>query len=185
LTNQTIWRNFTAAVSTGEAQEPQDILEALQVDDRLRKALLVLKKELINAQLQSKLSRDVDTKIAKRQRECYLMEQLKVGMESDGKDKLIENFKERAAELKMPETAKLSSLEPAASEANVTRNYLDWLTQIPWTCRKTFPPHMPNKSWMWITTDYPSSNLGVSRRGEAQRERAGQDCLLRWPAWGG
>jgi Lon-like ATP-dependent protease len=120
------------------------VLESLVVDDRLRKALLVLKKELINAQLQSKLSRDVDSKIAKRQREYYLMEQLKgikkeLGMESDGKDKLIEKFKERAASLKMPdgvrkvfdeELNKLMGLEPAASEANVTRNYLEWLTQV-------------------------------------------------------
>ena len=59
--------DFAAAVSTGEVQELQDVLESLVVDDRLRKALLVLKKELINAQLQSKLSRDVDSKIAKRQ----------------------------------------------------------------------------------------------------------------------
>ncbi|TFK61399.1 ATP-dependent protease La [Pluteus cervinus] len=138
--------DFAAAVSTGEVQELQDVLEALAVDDRLRKALLVLKKELINAQLQSKLARDVDSKIAKRQREYYLMEQLKgikkeLGMESDGKDKLIEKFKERAAALNMPEgvrkvfdeeISKLAGLEPAASEANVTRNYLDWLTQIPW-----------------------------------------------------
>ena len=132
--------DFAAAVSTGEVQELQDVLESLVVDDRLRKALLVLKKELINAQLQSKLSRDVDSKIAKRQREYYLMERIKkeLGMESDGKDKLIEKFKERAASLKMPEgmrkvfeeeLAKLQGLEPAASEANVTRYYLDWLTQ--------------------------------------------------------
>jgi len=62
-------------------------------------------------------------------------------MESDGKDKLIEKLKARAAQLAMPELvkrvfdeelAKLAHLEPAASEANVTRNYLDWLTQIPW-----------------------------------------------------
>ncbi|KII85281.1 hypothetical protein PLICRDRAFT_116643 [Plicaturopsis crispa FD-325 SS-3] len=138
--------DFAAAVSTGEVGELQDVLESLAVDDRLRKALLVLKKELINAQLQSKLSRDVDSKIAKRQREYYLMEQLKgikkeLGMESDGKDKLIEKFKQRALELKMPEGVKkvfdeevnkLASLEPAATEANVTRNYLEWLTQIPW-----------------------------------------------------
>ncbi|KAF8485972.1 ATP-dependent protease La [Russula ochroleuca] len=138
--------DFAAAVSTGEVGELQDVLESLVVEDRLRKALLVLKKELINAQLQSKLSRDVDSKIAKRQREYYLMEQLKgikkeLGMESDGKDKLIEKLKARAAELAMPEPvkrvfdeelAKLVHLEPAASEANVTRNYLDWLTQIPW-----------------------------------------------------
>lgn len=136
--------DFAAAVSTGEVQELQDVLESLVVDDRLRKALLVLKKELINAQLQSKLARDVDSKIAKRQREYYLMEQLKgikkeLGMESDGKDKLIEKFRERAQALKMPEAvrkvfdeelAKLQGLEPAASEANVTRNYLDWLTQV-------------------------------------------------------
>lgn len=136
--------DFAAAVSTGEVGELQDVLEALVVEDRLRKALLVLKKELINAQLQSKLSRDVDSKIAKRQREYYLMEQLKgikkeLGMESDGKDKLIEKFKERAAALKMPEGVrkvfdeelnKLVHLEPAASEANVTRNYLEWLTQV-------------------------------------------------------
>ncbi|KAF8837274.1 ATP-dependent protease La [Paxillus ammoniavirescens] len=138
--------DFAAAVSSGEVGELQDVLESLTVEDRLRKALLVLKKELINAQLQSKLSRDVDSKIAKRQREYYLMEQLKgikkeLGMESDGKDKLIEKFKERAAALKMPEGVrkvfdeelnKLMGLEPAASEANVTRNYLEWLTQIPW-----------------------------------------------------
>ncbi|KAF9236288.1 Lon protease C-terminal proteolytic domain-containing protein [Melanogaster broomeanus] len=119
--------DFAAAVSSGDVGELQDVLESLTVEDRLRKALLVLKKELINAQLQSKLSRDVIKK--------------ELGMESDGKDKLIEKFKERAALLKMPEGVrkvfdeelnKLMGLEPAASEANVTRNYLEWLTQIPW-----------------------------------------------------
>ncbi|KAJ6577065.1 ATP-dependent protease La [Mycena vulgaris] len=138
--------DFAAAVSTGDVGELQDVLESLEVTDRLRKALLVLKKELINAQLQSKLARDVDNKIAKRQREYYLMEQLKgikkeLGMESDGKDRLLEKFRERAAALRMPEPvrkvfdeelSKLAGLEPAASEANVTRNYLEWLTQIPW-----------------------------------------------------
>ncbi|KAG8832877.1 ATP-dependent Lon protease pim1 [Serendipita sp. 399] len=138
--------DFAAAVSTGEVGELQDVLESMVIEDRLQKALVVLKKELINAQLQSKISRDVDSKIAKRQREYYLMEQLKMikkelGMESDGKDKLIEKFKERANSLRMPDVArkvfeeelnKLVHLEPAASEFNVTRNYLDWLTQIPW-----------------------------------------------------
>jgi len=158
--------DFAAAVSTGEVQELQDVLESLVVDDRLRKALLVLKKELINAQLQSKLARDVDSKIAKRQREYYLMEQLKgikkeLGMESDGKDKLIEKFRERAQGLKMPEAvrkvfdeelAKLQGLEPAASEANVTRNYLDWLTQVTWCSFHTqmsilsFFPRFPGAS---------------------------------------
>ncbi|KAI9257181.1 ATP-dependent protease La [Phascolomyces articulosus] len=138
--------DFAAAVSTGEPLELQEVMETLSVEDRLQKALVVLKKELMNAQLQNKISKDVESKIAKRQREYYLMEQLKgikkeLGLESDGKDKLVEGFKEKASKLVMPEAVrkvfdeeinKLAHLEPAASEFNVTRNYLDWLTQVPW-----------------------------------------------------
>lgn len=138
--------DFAAAVSAGEVSELQDVLETLNVEERLQKALVVLKKELMNAQLQSKISKDVENKIQKRQREYWLMEQMKgirreLGIESDGKDKLVEKFKEKASKLAMPEAVKkvfdeelnkLAHLEPAASEFNVTRNYLDWLTQIPW-----------------------------------------------------
>jgi ATP-dependent Lon protease len=63
----------------------QDALESLAINNGFRKALL----GLIDAQLQSKLSRDVDNKVAKRQGKYYLMEQLKgikeLGMVSDGK----------------------------------------------------------------------------------------------------
>ncbi|MCJ1285295.1 ATP-dependent Lon protease pim1 [Xylographa opegraphella] len=138
--------DFAAAVSTGEIRELQDVLETMDVEERLSKALMVLKKELMNAQLQNKISKDVENKITKRQREYWLMEQMKgirreLGIESDGKDKLVEKFKEKANKLAMPEVVKkvfeeelnkLAHLEPAASEFNVTRNYLDWLTQIPW-----------------------------------------------------
>ncbi|KAG2018529.1 ATP-dependent protease La, variant 3 [Coprinopsis cinerea AmutBmut pab1-1] len=145
--------DFAAAVSSGEPIELQSVLEATSIETRLRLALSVLKKELINAQLQSKLSREVDSKIAKRQREYYLMEQLKnikkeLGMESDGKDRLLEKFRERASKLKMPpqvkkvfeeEMTKLSMLESASSEANVTRNYLDWITSLPWGVHTPLP----------------------------------------------
>ncbi|KKY14448.1 putative atp-dependent protease la [Phaeomoniella chlamydospora] len=138
--------DFAAAVSAGEVGELQDVLQDLNVESRLQKALVVLKKELMNAQLQSKISKDVESKIQKRQREYWLMEQMKgirreLGIESDGKDKLVEKFKEKAQKLAMPEAVKkvfeeelnkLAHLEPAASEFNVTRNYLDWITQIPW-----------------------------------------------------
>ena len=138
--------DFAAAVSTGEIRELQDVLETMNIEERLSKALMVLKKELMNAQLQSKISKDVENKIQKRQREYWLMEQMKgirreLGIESDGKDKMVEKFREKANKLAMPEAvkktfdeelSKLAHLEPAASEFNVTRNYLDWLTQIPW-----------------------------------------------------
>ena len=138
--------DFAAAVSSSDTEELQGVLESMNIEDRLQKALLVLKKELVNAQLQSKISKDVENKIQKRQREYYLMEQMKgikkeLGIESDGKDKLIEKFKEKASKLNMPEAvrtvfdeelAKLQTLEQAASEFNVTRGYLEWLTSIPW-----------------------------------------------------
>ncbi|KAI1409352.1 ATP-dependent protease La [Hypoxylon sp. FL1857] len=138
--------DFAAAVSAGEPAELQEVLGSLNVEERMQKALVVLKKELMNAQLQSKITKDVEQKITKRQREYWLMEQMKgirreLGIESDGKDKLVEKFKEKADKLAMPEGVrkvfddeinKLAHLEPAASEFNVTRNYLDWLTQIPW-----------------------------------------------------
>ena len=138
--------DFAAAVSAGEVDELQDILQEMNIESRLHKSLVVLKKELMNAKLQTKISKDVESKIQKRQREYWLMEQMKgirreLGIESDGKDKLVEKFKEKAAKLAMPEAVKkvfeeelnkLAHLEPAASEFNVTRNYLDWITQIPW-----------------------------------------------------
>ncbi|KIV89412.1 ATP-dependent protease La [Exophiala mesophila] len=138
--------DFAAAVSAGEIDELQDVLQTMNVEERLHKALVVLKKELMNAKLQTKISKDVESKIQKRQREYWLMEQMKgirreLGLESDGKDKLVEKFRERAQKLAMPEAVKkvfdeelnkLAHLEPAASEFNVTRNYLDWITQIPW-----------------------------------------------------
>lgn len=137
--------DFAAAVSAGEEDELQDILSSLNIEYRLEKSLLVLKKELMNAELQNKISKDVETKIQKRQREYYLMEQLKgikreLGID-DGRDKLIETYKERISKLQLPdsvqkifddEVMKLSTLETSMSEFGVIRNYLDWLTSLPW-----------------------------------------------------
>ena len=138
--------DFAAAVSSGGPHDLQQVLESLVVEERLNKALVVLKTELSNAKLQQEISKEVDKKINRKQQEYFLMEQLKgikkeLGMESDGKEKLIENFRKKASQLVMSEQVKhvfdeelkkLSHLEPSASEFNVTRNYLDWLTQIPW-----------------------------------------------------
>ena len=138
--------DFAGAVSAGEPRELQDVLETMNVEERLQKALMVVKREVMNAQLQSKISKDVENKIQKRQREYWLIEQMKgirreLGLESDGKDKIIETFKARGLKLAMPiavkkvfeeELSKLAHLEPTASEFNVTRHYLEWLTQIPW-----------------------------------------------------
>ncbi|EOA83690.1 uncharacterized protein SETTUDRAFT_42546 [Exserohilum turcica Et28A] len=138
--------DFAAAVAQAESHELQDALEEMDIEKRLSKALEVLKKELISAELQKKVADDVNARVTKKHREYMLMEQMKgikreLGIESDGKDKLIEKFNEKANKLAMPEAvrkvfeeemSKLQGLEPNGSEFNVTRNYLDWLTQLPW-----------------------------------------------------
>lgn len=140
-----ILADFAASISAGGAEEIQDVLSSLNIEDRLQKALLLVKRELENIKLQDKVSQDVESRIQKRQREYYLMEQLKgikreLGMDDD-RDKLIQTFKDRAEKLTLPEAVekvftdeiqKLGSLEPNAAEYNVTRQYLEWITQLPW-----------------------------------------------------
>lgn len=143
--------DFAAALSSGEPKELQAVLDSLVIEERLHKALVTLKKELANAKLQQEISQEVDKKINRKNQEYFLMEQLKgikkeLGLENDGKEKMIAKFKAKAAELKMPEAVKkvfeeeiqkMSTLEPQASEFGVTRNYLDWITQIPWGQKST------------------------------------------------
>lgn len=140
-----ILADFAASISAGRAEEIQEILASVNIEERLQQALLLVKRELENIKLQDKVSQDVESRIQKRQKEYYLMEQMKgikreLGMD-DGRDKLIQTFKDRAEKLAFPEYVekvfndeiqKLGSLEPNAAEYNVTRQYLDWITQLPW-----------------------------------------------------
>lgn len=133
--------DFAAAVSQAQSHELQEALAEMNVEARLSKALIVLKKELISAELQSKIAKDVEKSISKSQREYLLKEQMKsIKRElGDGREKLIESFKQKAEKLAMPaavrkvfdeELGKLGYLE--SHEQNVTRTYLEWLTSLPW-----------------------------------------------------
>ncbi|KAF1913411.1 Lon protease C-terminal proteolytic domain-containing protein [Ampelomyces quisqualis] len=141
--------DFAAAVAQADTAELQAVLQELDVEKRLGMSLELLKKELLSAELQKKVSEDAHARVMKKNREYLLMEQMRqikreLGMESDGKEKLIEKFTEKAAKLAMPEgvrkvfdeeMSKLVGLDANGSEFNVTRNYLDWLTQLPWGLR--------------------------------------------------
>ena len=66
---------------------------------------------MVNVNLQEDISKKVDSTISKKQKEYFLMEQLKnikkeLGLDSDGKEKLIEKFNERILKLKMTENVK-------------------------------------------------------------------------------
>lgn len=69
--------DFAAAVAQAESHELQDALEEMDIEKRLSKALEVLKKELISAELQKKVADDVNARVTKKHREYMLMEQMK------------------------------------------------------------------------------------------------------------
>lgn len=135
-----------ASLSAADPPELQAIMEEMDVPKRLMLALSLLKKELELSKLQAKIGKEVEEKVKQQHRKYILQEQLKVikkelGIEKDDKDAIGEKYRERIKDRTIPkhvqdvideELTKLNFLENSSSEFNVTRNYLDWLTSIPW-----------------------------------------------------
>ena len=140
--------DLAASMCSADDLALQEILDTLDVRDRLSAALVLLKKEVELGKLQADIGRRVEEKISGDQRRYFLMEQLKsikkeLGMERDDKTALAEKFQAKfapyrdqapshAVKVIEEELQKLAGLEPSSSEFNVTRNYLEWLTSIPW-----------------------------------------------------
>ncbi len=126
--------------------EAQDFLETLVVKKRFAKLLVYLKREKDVADIQKKISDEVNDKVNKYQREYFLREQLKVirselGMEEDEKTRDVKRIKEEIEKVGMPEavlkTAKeelerLELIPDSSPEYNVARTYLTWLIELPW-----------------------------------------------------
>jgi Lon-like ATP-dependent protease len=140
--------DFATTITTATPKELQQILDERTVSpNRLQKTLFLLRKELETSQLQAKIGKEVEEKMSKQHREYFLREQMKVirkelGMEKDDKESLIEKFRKRIETCPLvpsevlqvfnDEIEKLQSLDKNASEFNVTRGYLDWISSIPW-----------------------------------------------------
>ena len=139
--------DFAASLTTADADELQQVLETINITNRLEKALVLIKKELEVAKAQMEIRQHVESEIQSRQRDVFLREQLKfiqkeLGIHKDDRTAEVEKFKARLAELTIPASAqarldeemqKLSTLEVGSPEYTVTRNYLDWLTILPWS----------------------------------------------------
>ncbi|MFG1494085.1 endopeptidase La [Halobacteriovorax sp. ZH4_bin.1] len=127
--------------------EAQDFLETLVVKKRFGKLLVYLKREKDVADIQKKISDEVNDKVNKYQREYFLREQLKVikselGLEEDDKARDISKLKERILEAKLPEDVlksvneeieRLEVIPDSSPEYNVTRTYLNWIVDLPWS----------------------------------------------------
>lgn len=138
--------DFAAGLTTADAEDLQDVLDAVPLLKRMEKVLLLLKKELEVARLHLQINRQVNAKLEDHQRQFFLREQLKViqkelGISKDDKESDVDEFRARMEPYTVPEAAmkkiedelhKLSMLEIGSPEYAVTRNYLDWATSVPW-----------------------------------------------------
>ena len=138
--------DFAASLTTAGKQELQEVLEATRILDRLEKVLVLLKKEVEIAKAQARINERVEEKINEQQRQFFLREQLKaiqkeLGLAKDDRTAELDLFRSRLEKLIVPEGAhkrieeeikKMTMLEVGSPEYAVTRNYLDWLTLMPW-----------------------------------------------------
>jgi ATP-dependent Lon protease len=146
INQPSILADFAAAMTTASGEQLQEILETLPLQSRMAKVLDLLKREREVAELQGQITSQVNEKVSENQREFFLREQLKViqkelGLKKDDRTTDAERFEARLATLKPPksvldrvaeEMAKLKVLEAGSPEYAVTRNYLDWVTSVPW-----------------------------------------------------
>ncbi len=138
--------DFAASLTSASRPELQEVLETVNLQRRLEKVVELLHKELEIARAQREIREHVESEIQSHQRETILRQQLKyiqkeLGIAKDDRTAEIEEFQGRLESLDVPEQAmkrieeelkKLSTLEPGSPEFGVTRNYLDWLTSVPW-----------------------------------------------------
>ncbi len=126
--------------------EKQELLEIIDLKKRLEKIHQLIEKETSVLSVEKKIRGRVKNQMEKTQREYYLNEQLKaiqkeLGEIDEGKDELT-SISKAISDAKMPKLAKdkclselkkLKSMSPMSAEATVVRNYLDWMTELPWS----------------------------------------------------
>ena len=137
--------------------EKQELLEILDLKKRLEKIYSFIEKETSVLSVEKKIRGRVKNQMEKTQREYYLNEQLKaiqkeLGEIDEGKDELT-NLSKAIASAKMPKLAKekclselkkLKSMSPMSAEATVVRNYLDWMTELPWSNKSKINTDLKN-----------------------------------------
>ncbi len=138
--------DFAASLTSSNKKQLQEVLEAVDLLPRMEKVIVLLQNELEMARTQDEIRQSVERRMNKGQREFFLKEQLKsiqheLGIAKDDRTAELDKFKQRLKKLTLPEQAqervdeemdKLSMLETGSPEYAVTRNYLDWITLLPW-----------------------------------------------------
>lgn len=127
--------------------EKQGLLETLSVEERLRRVLVHVQRQIGLLEAQEDIKSQVQEELGERQREMFLREQLKAIQKELGDDdssREVEQLREKLMKLELPKTARveiereLGRLERAgreSMEAQVIRTYLEWIAELPWNKR--------------------------------------------------
>jgi ATP-dependent Lon protease len=127
--------------------EKQGLLETLSVEERLRRVLVHVQRQVGLLEAQEDIKSQVQEELGERQREMYLREQLKAIQKELGDDdssKEITELRDKLVKLELPKEARaevereLGRLERAgreSMEAQVIRTYLEWIAELPWNKR--------------------------------------------------
>ena len=126
----------------------QELLETLDVSNRLEQVFSLIQEELSVLKVEKKIKTRVKSQMERTQREYYLNEQMKAIQKElgDGEDvssevaeleaKIVDTkLSQEAQEKAESELKKLKNMPPMSAEATVVRNYLDWMLSIPWGVR--------------------------------------------------
>lgn len=145
MENPSKFVDMVSSYAITEEKLKQEVLETLDIMERIEKVLERVKIEISIVQIQKKLSGKVKNNIAKEQREFYLREQIKAIQEELGEEdenkKELAKYEEKINKGKLPkevkeklnyELARLKNMNPYSSEGNVVKSYMDWVLDIPW-----------------------------------------------------
>ena len=141
--------DFVAAHVAQGVESKQPILEAVDVEERLQRLTMLLEGENEILELERTIENQVRDKISKHQRAYYLQEQLRVireelGDAADDDEGVVSGYREKMKKTKLSAEAagrveeeldKLRQMSAMSPEANVIRNYLDWIFSLPWSKR--------------------------------------------------
>lgn len=137
--------DFIAFNTNLNINEKQEILETIDIKERLQKVTYYLTRELEILEIANKIQNEVKNEIEKSQKEYFLRQQMKAIQkelgEIDPREMEINELRQKLQEAKLPpeamkeaerELERLSLMPPGSAEYTVTRTYLDWLISLPW-----------------------------------------------------
>ena len=139
-----------AAQLSIKISDKQELLEVIDPKERLEKVFAQMEGEMGMLQMERKIKNRVKRQMEKTQREYYLNEQMKaiqreLGEQDGGERDELGELEEKLRDTPLTEEArtkadgelrKLRQMSPMSAESTVVRNYLDWLTSLPWSQHK-------------------------------------------------